>query len=119
MQDSGGRTRRIELIRRNPVAYLESSLKSLKFFSPSDLVACLYDFERFGSVRAQRLLDLGADVDRLLAEVPAELLLRALPREERNRLKLTLNTLGFQDLKGKTAAHVIGEIEKRLEQLKK
>ncbi|MCK8602869.1 hypothetical protein [Desulfoferrobacter suflitae] len=112
------RVKRIAMIKRNPVGYLDSALKTLKTCHCEQLVDCLYVFERLGSGKAGQLLGSTEETASVRDQIPAGLWLKHLPPEERDKVKLTLSTFGI-NINRKSTAEVIAEVEAKLQELLK
>jgi len=119
MQAGDNQAGRIKLILKNPVGYLERAFKTLEFYRPSELVLILYNLKDFGSSKAKNLLDPSTDADMLLQLLPFGIFSLCLCGEDRKHLIVTLRTFGIGDLKDKTVADLMAEIELKLEKIKK
>lgn len=94
-------------------------MKTLKFYHPSELVLSLCNLKDSGSSKAENLLDSSTEEDEFLNRLPFGIFLQSLSGEDQKHLRLTLRTFGIRDLKEKSVADVIAEIELRLEQIRK
>lgn len=118
MQSDEQREKQIAMVEKNPVAYLERALKTLKTSNCERFVTCLYDLERMGSGKAEQLLDSDEGTENLLGQIPVGVWLKTLPTEDMLNLKLTLSTFGI-DFARKSVADVIDEVEKKLREIRK